>query len=125
MRGDGPAERVVPRQLRTEDFGDREQAIGKLGWIAVGSVGEGAEADGVGVLHVDRIAGFVDAGDVPHPGGDTEGEASERLTVSKAVGDCAEQALRQLLAAVHGDLPGAVLERGIGKTGEELVAVAG
>ena len=57
------------------------------------------------------------------------GDGGNSVRVSAAlfqpILDRAEQALRQLLASVHGDLPGAMLQRRIFEPRNELVAIAG
>ncbi len=60
------------------------------------------------IAHVDRLAVLVDAGDVAHPARDPHDEAVDRRAGGEPVADRAEQALRQLLRAVHADLPGAM-----------------
>ena len=52
-----------------------------------------------------------------------EGKALDRLAFFQPIPDGAEEALGQLLGPVHGNLPGAVLQRRVGESGEELVTI--
>jgi hypothetical protein len=76
------------------------------------------------IAHVDGVAFLVDAGDVAHPGGDPQAPGIDGRTRLQPVADGAEQALRQLLRAVHGDLPGAVAERRVAEASEQCGLVA-
>ena len=60
-----------------------------------------------------------------HPAGDTEREAIERRARFQAVADGAEEPLRQFLAAVHGDLPGAVFQRRVAEALRAAPLVSG
>ena len=55
--------------------------------------------------------GFIGAGDVMHPAGNHQTKPSRHPSRSEIVAQRAENALRQFLTAIHGDLPGAVLYR--------------
>jgi hypothetical protein len=63
---------------------------------------------------------LVRAGDIAHPGRDREGQAADRVVTPQPVADRAEQTLRQLLRAVHRDLRGAMGERRVGETLEQV-----
>lgn len=56
------------------------------------------------VSDIDPVAAFVDTGDVPHPSSHAERGAVHRKLPAKPVPDGAQQPLRQLLAAVHGNM---------------------
>ena len=56
---------------------------------------------------------------VAHPARDAESEARDRLAFPDSVANRAEQALRQLLRAVGGDLPGAMLQGRVGEAEQE------
>ena len=80
-----------------------------------GFVTDGAQPTGKRIADVDRAAAFVPPRHVTHPGGDAERKAGDRSAGSETVADRPEETLRQLLGAVHRNLPGSVPKRGIGE----------
>ena len=113
------------RKIIAKDFADAEQALGQLNRILAGRIGERAQPRRHGIAHVDRRAVLVDARDVAHPGRDAERQAVDRRLFAQPVADGAEKSLRQLLRTVHGDLPGAMLQRRVLESLDKRFLVVG
>ena len=90
---------------RAGALGDLKQFLGK--WIA----------------HVDGASLFVLCGDVAHPARYRERMRVDRKPQPQPVLHGGEQPLRQFLRSVHRDLPGTVMQGGIGKALQQRCTV--
>ena len=88
-----------------------------------GALGDLSQLPGKRIAHVDGASLFVLCGDVAHPARDRERMRVDRKAQPQPVLHGGEQPLRQFLRAVHRDLPGAVMQGGIGKALQQRCAV--
>ncbi len=115
---DGAGEARLGRQVAAEHGVEPEQGLGERPRL-VTARGAAAQLVGQGIAQVDGGAALVAAGRVAHPGRDAERQPVDRRAGRQPVAHRAEQALRQLLRAVHGDLPGAVAQRRVAEARHE------
>ena len=120
-----PVKRGSAARSRPEHFADRRQRRHQPRRHQSGLVGDRPQAPGERVAHVDGAALLVDAGHIAHPSGHPEGEAVDRSAVLQPVADRPEQALRQLLRPVHGDLPRPMLQRRVAEPLDQRGAIGG
>src|SRR6478752_6585207 len=113
LPGDSLGEGRLARQIATEDRFDAEKAAAQRLRIPARLRRDAGEFARQRVADIDDGARLVRAGDVTHPGRDAERKVIDRRTGLEAFADRAEQTLRQLLRAVHGDLPGTVANGGV------------
>ena len=115
MRGSLP--RVPKIECTSSSAGARRSATGPARSAIVG------QFPGKRIAHVDGASLFVLCGDVAHPAGYRERMRVDRKAQPQPVLHGGEQPLRQFLRAVHRDLPGAVMQGGIGKALQQRCAV--
>lgn len=65
------------------------------------------------IANFDRLAGVVNTADIAHPARHAQRQQREVMLVRQVSAYRVQHALRQLLATVHGNLPGTVFERRI------------
>src|SRR5690606_26550388 len=103
-------------QVLAEDLRDGQEVLHHGG-------GVGAAAGGRGETIGHRVVKRQVRGDVGHPGGDALRGGRRLGAGGTAVAQGAQQAQRQLLGAVHGDLHGAVGQGGVREALEDGLAV--
>src|SRR5690606_5711546 len=109
------------RQVFAENFLDAEKRRHKASSVRVAADGDKPGREWIS--YIDGHALLVGAGRVAHPGGDGEGAAVDRSTFFQALPRRFKQALRQLLRAVHGDLPCSMMQIRIAETPQQRVLV--
>src|SRR5512146_354847 len=92
-------------QIASENGVQREQCAGKRLGVTAVRRGEPRELRCHRVGDLDLAAALVDPGDVAHPPSDRERQQVDLPSRSEIVAYGAQDALRQLLRTVHGDLP--------------------
>ena len=97
MAYDRPGEGVVLRQIVTEDFGKAKQTARQPLWRAACCQRNLSHFRRKRILDVDRVARFVEARDIAHPGGENEREPVDRKIFCKALAGDIRQTLRKFL----------------------------
>ena len=85
--------------------------------------GDASEFAGQWIGNHDLAPGFVAAARVTHPAGDCERDQLDRATRGEVVAHGTEQALRELLRAVHRDLLRAVRQRRVAEARDQRFLV--
>ena len=105
------AKHRVGRQIRAEDRLYGKKSTGESVGIPPGLRRDPRQPHAQRIVEVVRDAGLVRAHHEAHPPRHAERQDIDRPPCREVVADRAEQALRQLLGAVHGDLEQAVADR--------------
>jgi type IV secretory pathway TrbL component len=93
--------------------------------LGVAGAGGGRFDQTVGQRIDDLLALGGAAADEVHPGGQGQGQAVDRAAGLQGVGDRAQDAERQLLRAVPGDLAQQVADLGVAEAGQDRLGVGG
>ena len=110
-------------EIVTKDLAQPQQRVNAVG-IAAG-INDGADFIAEGIANVNRIAMVVGTADVAYPAGHAQGQQRPRCISLKMNADPVKHSLGQLLATVHRDLPGPMLECRVGKALQQAIGVGG
>src|SRR5690606_12636260 len=116
-------ETVMGGQIGAEDFPEAQETGAQRLGVAAGSGRNRTKLLGHRILDLERTTGLVHTSDIAHPARYPQGQALDPPSSGKPLTNGAEQTLRQLLRAVHGDLRRAMLQRRVGKPCQQTVAI--
>lgn len=114
---------TIVREIVTKHFAQPQQR-GDAVDVAAG-VDDRADFIAEGIANVNRVAALVGAADVAYPAGHAQGQQRPRRVSLKMNADPVQHSLRKLLATVHRDLPGPMLEGRVGKAFDQAIGIRG